>query len=446
MLFASEHVRVTAEYGVASLWLAFPGDPVNALDAPRLGELDAALAAVERNPFLHALVVRSAKPFGFCAGLHPDVATVPDRAAFAWHGQRTLARLAAVPLVTVAFIDGPCLGVGLELVLACDHRLCVATPRTHLGFPQRFTCFGGSGYLRKRLGRKGAAVVASGRTLSGREARDRGIVDRAFCVRRAKIELRTFLDEIECAPRVPRRTRDETGWVAERRAFAHADLTARALPTEPRTDDVNGLLARGFITPLEAEQMRATARCGGGTRRTPPAGPRDMDDAPPKLPPARDRIEPINTTLAALYPEFEGLNYASPLQLLIAVILSAQCTDKRINQLTPALFARFPTVNDFATCEITELERTHQAERLLQEQGEERSRLLRTDAGPLRRRSARHARRPGNAPRRRPQDRECGSRPRLRHAGHHRGYARRPVVAPPGPDPPPRPGESGNWR
>jgi len=37
------------------------------------------------------------------------------------------------------------------------------------------------------------------------------------------------------------------------------------------------------------------------------------------------------------------LNYASPFQLLIAVILSAQCTDKRINQVTPALFERFPT-------------------------------------------------------------------------------------------------------
>jgi len=37
------------------------------------------------------------------------------------------------------------------------------------------------------------------------------------------------------------------------------------------------------------------------------------------------------------------LNYGNPFQLLIAVILSAQCTDKRINQVTPALFARFPT-------------------------------------------------------------------------------------------------------
>ncbi|MFM8272924.1 MAG: endonuclease III [Gemmata sp.] len=77
----------------------------------------------------------------------------------------------------------------------------------------------------------------------------------------------------------------------------------------------------------------------------------------PKLPPARERVTPINARLAPLYPEFEGLNHDGPFQLLVAVILSAQCTDKRINALTPALFARFPTAADVAACDIEELER-----------------------------------------------------------------------------------------
>ncbi|MFC0516687.1 endonuclease III [Mucilaginibacter angelicae] len=42
------------------------------------------------------------------------------------------------------------------------------------------------------------------------------------------------------------------------------------------------------------------------------------------------------------------LHYSNPFQLLVAVILSAQCTDKRINQVTPALFERFPTAQDLA--------------------------------------------------------------------------------------------------
>jgi endonuclease III len=75
-----------------------------------------------------------------------------------------------------------------------------------------------------------------------------------------------------------------------------------------------------------------------------------------KLPPARERVVPINDRLTPLYPEFEGLNHDGPLQLLIAVILSAQCTDARINKLTPALFARFKTARDFAEGDIKELQ------------------------------------------------------------------------------------------
>lgn len=253
MLFESAHVRVTAEYGVGALWLAFPSEPVNALDALRLRELDSALAAIERNPFLNALVVRSAKPAGFCAGLHPNVAEVADRAGLASLGQRVFSRLSTLPFITIAFIDGPCLGAGFELALACDYRLCVATPNTYLGFPNRFTCFGGSNRLRKLMGRRSRELLESGRTLSGREARDLGLVDRAFCTRRAKIELRTFLDELERTPRVPQRTLDETGFAEERRVFAQAELrfSVIAPPTE-----IDLLLARGFITPLEAEQMR----------------------------------------------------------------------------------------------------------------------------------------------------------------------------------------------
>lgn len=254
MLFESAHLRITAQYGVATLWLAFPGAPVNALDHARLSELDAALASVEGNPFVSALVVRSAKPAGFCAGLHPSVAHIDDRASFARHGQRVLARLAALPFVSVAFVEGACLGAGFELALACDYRLCLASPETLIGFPQGLACFGGSARVRAKLGRGGEAWVASSRARSAREARDAGLVDRAFCARRAKIELRTFLDELERRPRVPVRRPCEAGLADERRAFAAAELRWPAVcaPT-----DIDTLLARGFITPLEAEQRRA---------------------------------------------------------------------------------------------------------------------------------------------------------------------------------------------
>lgn len=51
-----------------------------------------------------------------------------------------------------------------------------------------------------------------------------------------------------------------------------------------------------------------------------------------------------------------SLVYTDPLQLLIATRLAAQCTDLRVNMVTPALFDRFKTVDDFAQADITEVE------------------------------------------------------------------------------------------
>jgi len=61
--------------------------------------------------------------------------------------------------------------------------------------------------------------------------------------------------------------------------------------------------------------------------------------------------------LARLYPDAHcALNYKNPLQLLIATILSAQCTDVRVNLVTPALFARYPNGRAFAEADTAELE------------------------------------------------------------------------------------------
>jgi endonuclease-3 len=53
--------------------------------------------------------------------------------------------------------------------------------------------------------------------------------------------------------------------------------------------------------------------------------------------------------LSKRYPEAKiALNFSSPLELLVATILSAQCTDKRVNMVTPALFKKYKTVKDYA--------------------------------------------------------------------------------------------------
>ncbi|MFN4280342.1 endonuclease III [Thermosynechococcus sp.] len=71
----------------------------------------------------------------------------------------------------------------------------------------------------------------------------------------------------------------------------------------------------------------------------------------------QQRALEILTRLKRLYPDATcSLNFANPLQLLVATILSAQCTDERVNQVTPALFARYRDAEDFATADLAELE------------------------------------------------------------------------------------------
>jgi endonuclease-3 len=65
----------------------------------------------------------------------------------------------------------------------------------------------------------------------------------------------------------------------------------------------------------------------------------------------------MNRSLAEAFPDvYCELDFANPLELTVATILSAQCTDKRVNVTTPALFARFPGAEDYAGANRAELE------------------------------------------------------------------------------------------
>lgn len=72
---------------------------------------------------------------------------------------------------------------------------------------------------------------------------------------------------------------------------------------------------------------------------------------------ALSRIPVVIERLAREYPGAQcALNHADALQLLVATILSAQCTDERVNMVTPALFSRYPDAAAFATSDVDELE------------------------------------------------------------------------------------------
>lgn len=70
----------------------------------------------------------------------------------------------------------------------------------------------------------------------------------------------------------------------------------------------------------------------------------------------KDAIDIIET-LKKTYPDATcSLDFKTPFELVIAVMLSAQCTDERVNKTTPELFKKYPTIEEFANCDINELE------------------------------------------------------------------------------------------
>jgi endonuclease-3 len=76
------------------------------------------------------------------------------------------------------------------------------------------------------------------------------------------------------------------------------------------------------------------------------------------LPGRKRRARRIARALRKAYPDAQtALHHRNPFELLIATILSAQCTDVKVNEVTPALFARFPDAQAFARADLAEIER-----------------------------------------------------------------------------------------
>ncbi len=72
----------------------------------------------------------------------------------------------------------------------------------------------------------------------------------------------------------------------------------------------------------------------------------------------RRRARKIIRALKKAYPDAKiALDFSNPLELLVATILAAQCTDERVNRVTPALFAKYRTARDWAQADLAALER-----------------------------------------------------------------------------------------
>jgi 3-hydroxyacyl-CoA dehydrogenase/enoyl-CoA hydratase/3-hydroxybutyryl-CoA epimerase len=177
-----------AEDGVWTLWFDQPGRSQNVLDQAAFDELETHLNEAEGEPALKALVIRSAKTKGFCAGIDLRTllacSTSAEVATFIGRGLTVLDRLAGLAVPSVAVIHGACLGGGLELALACRRRVALAsaaplqlgTPDIHLGL---IPGWGAIDRLPRLMGPDdGLDLLLEGRLIGYLLARSHGLVDR----------------------------------------------------------------------------------------------------------------------------------------------------------------------------------------------------------------------------------------------------------------------------
>lgn len=176
-------LEVSGHDGV--LHFDLPGEKVNKFSGAVLVEFEQVLADL-RSRTLDRLFIVSDKPAIFIAGA--DVSefskvTAKEQAVeFIRYGQKLFGEITALPFVTIAVIDGACMGGGCELALSCDWRVMtdskkasIALPETKLGI---IPAWGGTTKLPRLIGLPAALdMILTGKSFDGKRAKRIGLVD-----------------------------------------------------------------------------------------------------------------------------------------------------------------------------------------------------------------------------------------------------------------------------
>ena len=174
------------ESDIALLTFDTPDKGANVLSQPVLAELDAHLTELEKRDDIAGLVIISGKPGMFIAGadlrefvqsLDADKETI---VSICRQGQTLFSRLSQCPFVTVAAIDGICVGGGAELAVWCDRRIMSEGAKTEIGFPEvklgLFPGWGGTARAPRIVGLGNAVeLVTGGESIDAVEARKMGL-------------------------------------------------------------------------------------------------------------------------------------------------------------------------------------------------------------------------------------------------------------------------------
>jgi 3-hydroxyacyl-CoA dehydrogenase / enoyl-CoA hydratase / 3-hydroxybutyryl-CoA epimerase len=193
-----ESLRIVAKGDIALLEWDLVGEKVNKLSTPVMTRLKEVVEELSRAKF-KAVVLISRKPKIFIAGADiEEIKKINSKEEFhnvLDQAHAIFGALEDLPLVTIAAINGACLGGGCELVLSCDYRICSDSPDTKIGLPEVklgiIPGFGGCVRLPRVVGLPASLdIILAGKAVDGRKAEKIGLVDAS--VPAAQLEARAL--------------------------------------------------------------------------------------------------------------------------------------------------------------------------------------------------------------------------------------------------------------
>ena len=193
-----ESLKIVPHGEVAVLEWDLVGEKVNKLSSPVMVRLKEIVAELAKSKF-KAVVLISRKSKIFIAGADiEEIKRINSKEEFTRvldQAHQIFNALEDLPLVTIAAINGACLGGGCELVLTCDYRICSDSPDTKIGLPEVklgiIPGFGGCVRVPRTVGLPASLdIILAGKSVDGRKAEKIGLVD--ACVPASQLETRAL--------------------------------------------------------------------------------------------------------------------------------------------------------------------------------------------------------------------------------------------------------------
>jgi len=197
--------NLTQDANIATLMFDMPESNVNLLSIKVMKELEDILKDLQNSKTIDVLLFKSAKKDVFIAGA--DISEIEslndiDKAhGIVRNGQIILSKISRLPFITIAVIDGACLGGGFELALNCNYRITTESSKTKIGLPEVnlgvLPGFGGTQNLKHLIGKqKSIELILGAKMINGQKALKLKMVDACVPQGYLDFKIKSFINDV----------------------------------------------------------------------------------------------------------------------------------------------------------------------------------------------------------------------------------------------------------